>query len=142
MRGPDGMQPTERAAEIARGLRQGLLQLQLALAPSEFVPEQTDRRFTITCTEYAGAVIIPALIARLRATAPHAALRILPSNQGVAETLRCGRADLAIGSFRRFPEWFESERLFRETRVWVVSADHPRRWRELTSNGSPGCRIW
>ena len=125
MRGPDGMQPTERAAEIAPRLRQGLLQLQLALAPSEFVPEQTDRRFTIACTEYAGAVIIPALIARLRREAPHASLSILPSNQGVAETLRCGRADLAIGSFRRFPDWFESETLLQEDRVWVLGADNP-----------------
>src|SRR5439155_22410256 len=65
LRGPDGMQPTERAAEIAPRLRQGLLQLQLALAPSEFVPESTDRRFTVTCTEYGGAVLMPALIARL-----------------------------------------------------------------------------
>src|SRR3954464_1520232 len=118
LRGPDGMQPTERAAEIAPRLRQGLLQLQLALAPAEFIPERTDRRFTIACTEYAGAVIIPALIARLRHDAPHASLSILPSNQGVAETLRCGRADLAIGSFRRFPDWFERERLLQEDRVW------------------------
>src|SRR6266851_1627370 len=42
VRGPDGMQPTERAAEIAPRLRQGLLQLQLALAPSEFAPERSD----------------------------------------------------------------------------------------------------
>jgi DNA-binding transcriptional LysR family regulator len=132
VRGPDGMQPTERAAEIAPRLRQGLLQLQLALAPSEFVPEQTDRRFTIACTEYAGAVLIPPLIARLRHEAPHASLSILPSNQGVAETLRCGRADLAIGSFRRFPEWFESERLLRENRVWVLSADNPAASGKLT----------
>jgi DNA-binding transcriptional LysR family regulator len=132
VRGPDGMQPTERAADIAPRLRQGLLQLQLALAPSEFVPERTDRRFTIACTEYAGAVIIPALIARLRQEAPHASLSILPSNQGVAETLRCGRADLAIGSFRRFPDWFESETLLRETRVWVLSADHPAAGGDLT----------
>src|SRR6185437_8512622 len=125
VRGSDGMQPTERAAEIAPRLRQGLLQLQLALSPSEFIPEQSDRRFTIACTEYAGAVIIPLLIARLREEAPHASLSILPSNQGVAETLRCGRADLAIGSFRRFPDWFESETLLHENRVWVISADHP-----------------
>ncbi len=125
VRGPEGMQPTERAAEIAPRLRQGLLQLQLALSPSEFIPERTDRRFTIACTEYAGAVIIPPLIARLRREAPHASLNILPSNQGVAETLRCGRADLAIGSFRRFPDWFESETLLRETRVWCLGADNP-----------------
>jgi DNA-binding transcriptional LysR family regulator len=132
VRGPDGMQPTERASEIAPRLRQGLLQLQLALAPSEFIPQETDRRFTIACTEYAGAVIIPPLIAQLRKEAPHASLGILPSNQGVAETLRCGRADLAIGSFRRFPDWFESERLLQEDRVWVLSADHPAASGELT----------
>src|SRR5215831_2568151 len=43
VRGPDGMQPTARAAEIAPRLRQGLLQLQLALSPAEFVPERTSR---------------------------------------------------------------------------------------------------
>src|SRR5260370_40962929 len=95
------MQPTERAAEIAPRLRQGLLQLQLALAPSEFAPETSDRRFTLTCTEYAGAVLMPTLIARLREAAPHTPLNVLPSNLGVAATLRSGRADLAIGSLRR-----------------------------------------
>jgi DNA-binding transcriptional LysR family regulator len=132
VRGPDGMQPTERAAEIAPRLRQGLLQLQLALAPSEFVPACTDRRFTITCTEYAGAVILPAFIARLRAEAPNASLSILPSNLGVAETLRSGRADLAIGSFKRTPEWFAGELLMRETRVWVVGADSAAAQEELS----------
>jgi len=132
VRGPDGMQPTERAAEIAPRLRQGLLQLQLALAPSEFVPETTDRRFTVTCTEYAGAVLIPGLIARLRTEARHASLNVLPSNLGVADSLRSGRADLAIGSFRRIPEWAASEPLLHESRVWVLSSDHPAAREELT----------
>ena len=123
VRGPDGMQPTERAAEIAPRLRQGLLQLQLALAPSEFVPDATDRRFTVTCTEYAGAVLIPGLIARLRAEAPHASFNVLPSNLGVAETLRSGRADLANGSFRRIPEWAASEALLQGP--VGLSRDHP-----------------
>jgi len=76
VRGPEGMQPTERAAEIAPRLRQGLLQLQLALAPADFVPERSDRRFTITCTEYGGAALmtvsqsdIAALMPRRLATA-------------------------------------------------------------------------
>jgi DNA-binding transcriptional LysR family regulator len=132
VRGPEGMQPTERAAEIAPRLRQGLLQLQLALAPSDFVPERSDRRFTITCTEYGGAVLMPALIARLREEAPQASLTVLPSNMGVAEVLRAGRADLAIGSFRRVPEWAAAEPLLRETRVWVLRADHPAAREELT----------
>lgn len=132
VRGPEGMRPTRRAAEIAPRLRQGLLQLQLALTPADFVPEQTTRRFTIICGEYVGAVFIPALVARLRDAAPLAQIRIRPSNMGVAEALLAGRADLAIGSFRRVPEWFACEPLFEETRVWVVSDRHPAAWQELT----------
>jgi len=132
VRVPDGMRPTPRAAEIAPRLREGLLQLQLALAPVEFVPERTDRRFTIACGEYVGAVLVPGFVARLREAAPHAELRIRPSNLGIAEALLAGRVDLAIGSFRRVPEWFTHEPLFRETRVWVLGADHPAARNELT----------
>src|SRR5262249_15978735 len=132
VRMPDGMRPTVRAAEIAPRLREGLLQLQLALGPAEFDPARTERRFTIACTEYAGTILIPALIARLRALAPNAELSIRPSNMGVAESLLAGRVDLAIGSFRRVPEPFVYEPLFRETRVWVLSADHPAARDELT----------
>ncbi len=131
-RGPDGMQPTARAAEIAPHLRQGLLQLHRALTPAEFAPARSNRRFTIVCGEYVGAVLVPSLVARLRASAPHAEFRIRSSNTGVAEALLAGRADLAIGSFRRIPEWFACEPLFSETRVWVMSADHPAAWQELT----------
>src|SRR5437764_14559060 len=109
VRVPDGMRPTRRAAEIAPRLREGLLQLQLALAPAEFVPERTNRRFTIACGEYVGSVLVPSLVARLRAAAPNAELRIRPSNLGIAEALLAGRVDLAIGSYRRVPEWFVHE---------------------------------
>lgn len=132
VRMPDGMRPTARAAEIAPRLREGLLQLQLALGPTEFEPARTGRRFTIACTEYAGTVLMPSVIARVRALAPNAELRIRPSNMGVAEALLAGRIDLAIGSFRRVPEPFAYEPLFRETRVWVLSADHPAAQGELT----------
>jgi len=75
---------------------------------------------------------MPGFIARLRALAPNAELRIRPSNMGVTEALLAGRIDLAIGSFRRVPEPFVCERLFQETRVWVLSADHPAASGELT----------
>src|SRR5579883_3321284 len=45
VRGPDGMRPTERAAEMAPRLHHALLQLQLALTPGDFVPAETTRRF-------------------------------------------------------------------------------------------------
>jgi DNA-binding transcriptional LysR family regulator len=132
VRTPDGMQPTIRAAEIAPRLREGLLQLQLALGPAEFDPARTERRFTIACTEYVGTILMPQLVARLRGLAPNAEIRIRPSNMGVAEPLLAGRVDLAIGSFRRVPELFIYETLFHETRVWVLSADHPAARHDLT----------
>jgi DNA-binding transcriptional LysR family regulator len=132
VRGPEGMRPTRCASEIAPRLRQGLLQLQLALTPTDFVPQETNRRFTLICGEYVGTIMVPLLVARMREAAPHAEIRIRPSNMGVTEALLAGRADLAIGSFRRVPEWFVCEPLFEETRVWVVSGDHPAAWRELT----------
>jgi DNA-binding transcriptional LysR family regulator len=132
VRMPDGMRPTIRAAEIAPRLREGLLQLQLALGPARFDPAHTERRFTIACTEYVGTILMPRLIARLRCLAPNAELRIRPSNMGVAEPLLAGRVDLAIGSFRRVPEPFAYEPLYQETRVWVLSADHPAARDDLT----------
>src|ERR1700747_2790519 len=132
VRMPAASQPTIRAAEIAPRVREGLLQLQLALGPTEFDPSRTERRFTIACTEYAGTILMPPLIARLRALAPNAELRIRPSNMGVAEPLLAGRVDLAIGSFRRVPELFVYDPLFRETRVWVMSADHAAARDDLT----------
>jgi DNA-binding transcriptional LysR family regulator len=132
VRMPDGMRPTSRASEIAPRLREGLLQLQLALGPAEFDPARTERRFTITCGEYVGTVLMPGLIARVRSLAPGAELRIRPSNIGVAEALLAGRVDLAIGSFRRVPEPFVHEPLFQETRVWVLSAEHPAAQDDLT----------
>src|SRR5919108_2521170 len=135
VRVPDGMRPTARAAEIAPRLREGLLQLQLALGPIEFDPARSERCFTVTCGEYVGTVLIPGFTARVRALAPNAELRIRPSNMGVAEAVLAGRVDLAIGSFRRVPEPFSYQRLFQETRVWVLSADHPAARAELTLEG-------
>ena len=132
VRMPDGMRPTSRASDIAPRLREGLLQLQLALGPAEFDPARTERRFTIICGEYVGTVLMPGLIARVRGLSPGAELRIRPSNIGVAEALLAGRADLALGSFRRVPEPFVHEPLFQETRVWVLSAEHPAAQTDLT----------
>ncbi len=134
LRGPSGMRPTPRAAEIAPSVRQGLLQLQLALVATEFDPTSTERQFTIICGNYVGAVLLPGVSALFRAEAPKAELRVRPAMSRIIEDLDAGRADLALGGFRRFPERFESEILFSDQMVWTLSADHPVAKEQLTLN--------
>jgi DNA-binding transcriptional LysR family regulator len=125
VRGSNGMQPTPRAAEIGPRVRQGLAQLQLALVDTEFMPELTNRQFNVICGDYVGAVLLSGVMARLRAEAPMAELRIRPSSDHIVEDLDAGRADLALGGFGRIPDRFASELLFSDTMVWTLSADHP-----------------
>ena len=124
-RGPDGMRPTQRAQEIAPRLREGLRQLQLALAPTTFDPAETRRRFTIAASAYTSAVLMPLAIAALRQAAPMAEFRLQPIGPSLGEDLSSGRVDLAIGAFGRSPLGYEREPLFNESMVWAVRADHP-----------------
>jgi DNA-binding transcriptional LysR family regulator len=125
VRGPDGMQPTARAQEIAPRLRQGLHQLQVALTPAAFVPAETRRRFTIAAGPYICTTLIPAAMALIGREAPGAELRLRQLGPGVGDDLQTGRVDLAIGGFGAAGSRFEKETLFHETTVWVLRADHP-----------------
>jgi DNA-binding transcriptional LysR family regulator len=125
VRGPDGMQPTARAQEIAPRLRQGLHQLQVALTPAAFVPAETRRRFVIAAGPYICTTLIPAVMALINREAPGAELRLRQLGPSVGDDLQTGRIDLAIGGFGAPGPRFEKETLFHETTVWVLRADHP-----------------
>lgn len=125
LRGPDGMRPTARAQEIAPRLRQGLHQLQLALAPTAFNPADTRHRFTIAASGYVCTVLMPLVVAELRQSAPGVELRLQTPGETLGEDLQTGRTDIAIGGFGRADARFARETLFYETTVWVMRADHP-----------------
>jgi DNA-binding transcriptional LysR family regulator len=132
VRGPSGMQPTARAAEIAPRLRQGLAHLQAALAPASFDPADTDRHFVIAAGAYSASVLLPEVIARVQAEAPRASIQVRGAFKGVVEELDAGRSDLVIGAFGRTPDRFDCEVLFRDRLVWVLRADHPAAAQPLT----------
>jgi DNA-binding transcriptional LysR family regulator len=125
VRGAEGMRATPHASEIAPGILMGLRQLQAALSPTEFDPKTTERRFTIEAGAYVSSVMLPELVFRLRAAAPHAQIRIRNSGPDLVEALDAGRADVAIAGFVRAPERFERTPLFDERMVWAIRADHP-----------------
>jgi DNA-binding transcriptional LysR family regulator len=125
IRGPHGMQPTSRAQEIAPRIREGLHQLQVALAPASFAAAETRRRFTIAAGPYICATLIPAAADLIRREAPGVELRLQQVGTNIGDELQTGRVDLAVGRFGAAGPRFEKETLFHETTVWALRADHP-----------------
>ena len=138
IRGASGMRPTPRAAEIAPALREALVQLQLAIAPSSFMPQNTDRRFTIGAGPYVAAVLLPCVIERIRAEAPEAEVRIRAIYGDVEVALRSGGMDMAIGAFPDLSDRVSRQDLFEEQGVWALRANHPDAQGPLTLQALAG----
>jgi DNA-binding transcriptional LysR family regulator len=121
-----GMQPTQRALELASAVREGLEKLELALTRKDSVPAEVPRTFRIGATDYPCMVVLPSLVKRLAKIAPNLDLRVLPSNHiDLVQQLEKGRADLVIGSFTELPAGIRRTRLLREDEVIAVRTGHP-----------------
>lgn len=125
VRGPGGLHPTTRASEIAPGVRNGLAQLRGAMSPTEFDPAVATRRFTIAAGSYFCVLLVPLLMAAVRAIAPNVVLKIVPIEADLLTELDDGSIDLALGAFTRVPQRIRTELLFREDLVWIAAADNP-----------------
>jgi DNA-binding transcriptional LysR family regulator len=121
-----GMQPTQRALQLASGVREGLEKLERALTRNDAIPAQTPRTVRIGATDYPCMVVLPSLVKRLAKSAPNVNLRVLPSNHiDLVQQLEKGRSDLVIGSFTELPAGIRRERLLREDEVITVRTGHP-----------------
>ncbi|MET0274994.1 MAG: LysR family transcriptional regulator, partial [Phenylobacterium sp.] len=125
VRGPSGMEPTGRALEMGPQVHAALNQLQAAISPSDFDAATTERRFTLVAGAYACAVLVPPLVDRMAAAAPHAELAITEAPADVLERIDARRVDFMIGGVVAAPERFARETLLAEELVWVVRAGHP-----------------
>src|SRR5260370_8240024 len=79
IRTPEGMVPTARAEQLATPLRHALSEMQLALEPEDFVPQQATRRFTIAVNNHAAVALSPTLIAVAAEVAPSIQLDLRPT---------------------------------------------------------------
>lgn len=131
VRGPLGMQPTQRAIELAAGVQLGLAQIESALAP-RFNAATTDRRFTVVGGAYVCMVLAPFLVERMGRLAPGAELRLRNYGADMYALLDTGQADAMIGGYTKPPARFASAELFRDDFVWLVRAGHPIARRPLT----------
>ncbi|THD58723.1 LysR family transcriptional regulator [Phenylobacterium sp.] len=125
VRGPAGMQPTPRAVEMGPQVHAALNQLQAALAPSDFDPATSERRFAVVAGAYASAILAPPMASRLAQAAPRCELLIAELANDVLERTDARRVDFMVGSVLAAPERFARETLLTEELVWVVRSGHP-----------------
>lgn len=125
VRHPDGLQPTALAIEIAPGVREGLEQLRVALAPTPFDPSTASRQFRINTGVYFSTLLVPQLIARMRKAAPGVSLAIVAPGPDLLASLDNGTTDISIGAFGKAPARLLRETLFLEELVWIARRGSP-----------------
>ncbi|MBS0331796.1 MAG: LysR family transcriptional regulator [Proteobacteria bacterium] len=125
VRGPAGMQPTPRAVEMGPQVHAALNQLTAALAPSDFDPATSERRFAVVAGAYASGILAPPLAGRLAQAAPRCELLIAELANDILERADARRVDFLVGSVMVAPDRFAHETLMTEELVWVVRTGHP-----------------
>ncbi|WP_423821709.1 LysR family transcriptional regulator [Salinisphaera sp. SPP-AMP-43] len=121
-----GMQPTARAEQLQRPVRNALAQMEAAIAPNRaFEPATAERLFTILITDYAASVLMPNVVAILETEAPHIALNILSASSDAIDQIERGEADFLVNQFGQLPANFHHQRLWRDRLACLIRQDHP-----------------
>lgn len=129
-----GMAPTPAAMRMARALQEALALIRAVTAEVDaFDPATSTRTFSFAMSDIGERVLVPALLARCAALAPHVSLRVrqLPL-EATREALESGAADLAVGYLPGLRGGLYQQRLFRERYVTIARGDHPRIGKELS----------
>jgi DNA-binding transcriptional LysR family regulator len=135
VRSGGGMKPTARAEALAEPVRRVLESVRVeVLQKTSFDPRTTARTFTLIMPDIGEVAFLPKLLARLSAEAPKATVKTLAMPPAAIErALEAGRADLAVGLFPDLTKaGFYQRRLFRNSFICVVAANHPELAEPLT----------
>jgi DNA-binding transcriptional LysR family regulator len=96
MRIPSGLQPTERAHQLAPRLRMALAEIRRAVATPMFDPANTRQRFVIAAGSYFCRLVVPSLVALARKSAPGIVLQIVNISADIAQALDRQQVDIAL----------------------------------------------
>lgn len=129
VRGPNGLQPTPRAVDLAEPLSRMLADIQRVLDFTQaFEPASSAAAFNLGLSDHPAFVLLPRLIEALQQRAPSITLRVrsFTARDDAVSMLDAGEVDLAIG----VPPTVASGRiltrpLFDERFVSIVRAEHP-----------------
>ncbi|HEJ7135126.1 TPA: LysR family transcriptional regulator [Serratia marcescens] len=129
VRSGGAMAPTPRAHQLMPQIQQVLEQIHLALAPpARFDPATAgQRRFTLAAGDYADILLLPAIISRLRQTAPGIDIRVSRLDRhNIYRQLDRGEVDIALGGHLSGAESHYVRTLFEEHLVCIASRSHPQ----------------
>ena len=128
------MRRTALGERIAPQLRELLAEIEsVLLGHRRFTPADSTRSFRIATNDYCGALLVPALVADLRRTAPGVKVEFFAyRGYAPAHELALGELDLALGVFLHVDHRLASQELFRDGFACVVRRGNPRVGKELT----------
>lgn len=129
-----GMQPTEKAQELAPVIAQALASLDaVVLGQRDFDPARADLLFTLAPNSYVEYAIVPAIVARLRERAPGVKVRLTPFGADLAETgVVSGTTAMVLGRVPEPPDNLIVQHLMDDGLACVVRADHPQVGEKIT----------
>jgi DNA-binding transcriptional LysR family regulator len=133
-----GIEPTPRALALWPSVREALRQLQEAIVPQAFVPQQAHSTFILAMADATAAELMGGLARQMEAEAPGVSLRVVPlTTRDPRHLLADGGADIALGYFPAVltdltgraqageSVMFEHQRLYAGEYVCVMRKDHP-----------------
>ncbi|TSD85167.1 LysR family transcriptional regulator [Mycobacterium sp. KBS0706] len=134
VRGPQGLQPTPRALDLAEPLSGALAQIQRTLDFTRtFDPASSAATFTLGLSDHPAFLLLPKLVTALQAAAPGAVLRVrgFTARDDAVRVLDAGEADATIGVPVTPAGRILSRPLFEERFVCVLRRGHPAAGRPL-----------
>jgi len=127
LRRPGGVELTALATALAGPIAEALDRLAETLSVrAPFEPATARRVFTVAMSEYAEAALVPRVLERLRADAPHCLLAVSHADRTNAEALlERGDAQLAIAVLPEPSALYTRIRMLPEAFLTLMRADHP-----------------
>lgn len=134
VRGPDGLQPTPRATDLAGPLQQALAEIQKTLAFTQrFEPQASTLTFTLGLSDHPAFVLLPQLMSALAGIAPDITLQVrnFSARDDAVEMLDTGAVDVTIGVPSAAAGRILTQPLFEERFVCILRKGHPLATRPL-----------
>ncbi len=135
VRVPGGVVPTPRAQELAVPLREALLQLQSAFAPTQFIPSTAEYTFHFAISETCAILVLPELHKRIRSQAPKIRLVAQPKRDHLyISQLESNEIHVDLGIMTYLPNRIDRTLLFRDHYVCVMRKSHPLAGKAITAD--------